>query len=108
MSDIDMSGYHHGIDNWRDANTEISRLRDRIAKLEAMNKRLTSRGFEDLHHENETLKAKLDRVRGLQRWDQGEIYGYALGNAPMVRADDGDYVDYDDLQSVLGKDKDDD
>jgi hypothetical protein len=35
MSDGDMSGYHPGIDTWRDANAEISRLRDRIEKLEA-------------------------------------------------------------------------
>ena len=56
----------------RDANEEQQYhiyLEQRIEELEAKVDRLTSRGFEDLHHENETLKQLLESVgQWRDRW----------------------------------------
>ena len=48
----------------RDVRTDVIAML--IQELEAKVTRITSRGFEDLNHENEQLKAKLKRVEGLK------------------------------------------
>jgi hypothetical protein len=49
------------------------------------------------------LGAQVDAVRGCQRWEQGESRGYALGNAPMVKDDEGEYLLFDDVLAALGE-----
>ena len=66
-------------------------------KLQRKLARLTSRGFEDLHHENETLKARLDKIEpylrhkgncisGKRKWNNGkyDILGCDCGLASIL------------------------
>ena len=49
----------------------------------------------------EKLEAVLDEIEGLQRWEQGESIGYALGNAAMAKDPDGEYVEYDEIEAII-------
>lgn len=50
-------------DDWHKMVKAYDELRVRCEKAEAQLDRLTSRGIEDLHHENDNLKATLNRLR---------------------------------------------
>jgi len=55
--------------------------------------------------ERDALRAKLERVRRVQRWDM-EPVPVRIDEADIIteRADDGEYVMWDDLAAIIGKD----
>jgi len=60
------------------------RLLARIAELEAQNKRLTSRGFQDLHQENDDLRARIANMENENK---------VLVNRSIVTEEDLDKAD---------------
>ena len=72
---------------------------DSKEKLEAAEQklnRLTSRGFEDLHDENEQLKQKLKKVSELsEKWRRGVLIGVFPPNTARDCADE--------LQQIIGE-----
>jgi len=60
---------------------------------------------DDARREVDTLRAKLDKVRRVQRWDM-EPVPVRIDEADIIieRADDGEYVEWDDIEAIIGED----